>query len=230
MPYSLLVVDGDAAFGTSLAAFLKREFTVERCALAQQALDLLRKSKPDLMVLDPDLPDMGGMTLLSALRDMEAGRELPVILMSRTKTEEQVVAAFELGVDDFLVKPVDPRELLVRARAVLRRRFERVEHWGAPLSSGGVEIDPSQRSCVVRGKHVSLQPREFELLEIMMRKAGRVLTRAYLLETVWGMSSGADTRAVDVMVSRLRKRLGASGKRIGTVSKMGYSFVNPDAV
>ena len=224
MPYSILMVGGDAKEQTAQAAALKPEFDLSGCRLARQALEWLEKSKPDPALIDAQLDDMDGLTFLQAVRQIEVGRDLPVIVLAERKTEESVVRAYDLGVDDFLVKPVDPRELVVRVRAVLRRRFERAEQWAAPLSVGGVEIDPSQRLCLARGKSVPLQPREFELLEILMRKAGRVLTRAYLLETVWGMSPKAETRAVDVMVSRVRRRLGRLGARIQTISKLGYVF------
>lgn len=224
MPYRILLIDPDPRAQAAEASALRSEFDVDACRLGREALERLEKGKPDLALLDAELPDMDGLTLLQAFRQTEPGRDLPAIVLSPKKTEDGVVRAYDLGVDDFLVRPVDARELIVRVRAVLRRRFERAEHWGAPLSAGELEIDPSQRLCLAKGKAIVLQPREFELLEILMRKAGRVLTRAYLLETVWGMSAKAQTRAVDVMVSRIRRRLGRVGARIQTVSKLGYVF------
>lgn len=224
MPYRILIVNGEPKEQAAEVSALRTEFDVDPCRLGREALERLEKGKPDLALLDSVLPDMDGLTLLQAIRQAEAGRDLPAIVLAARKTEDAVVRAYDLGVDDFLVRPVDPRELVVRIRAVLRRRFERAEHWGAPMSLAGIEIDPSQRLCVVKGKPVTLQAREFELLEILMRKAGRVLTRAYLLETVWGMSPKAETRAVDVMVSRVRRRLGRLGSRIETIAKLGYVF------
>ena len=230
MPYSLLILDRDVKSNTALVARLKPEFDVAACAAAQTALERLRSRHPNILLLDSELSEMTGIAFLRVLRETEYGKDLPVILLSARKTEESVEQAFALGVEDYMVKPFDQRELVVRIRAVLRRRFEGAEHWGPPLSIGGVEIDPSQRRCSVNGRRIRLRPREFELLEILMRKAGRVLTRSYLLETIWGMSSTAETRAVDGMVSRLRKRLGATtGKMVETVSKMGYTFRNPAA-
>jgi len=226
MAYNILLLGGDSKSRASLAQWFRKEFQVVACRLAREALDALKSAPPDLLVLDLDVADMDGLTFLRVLRETE-GRELPVIVLSARKTEESVARAFELGAEDYLSRPFDLRELAARVRAVLRRRWERAEHWGSALSLGGVEIDPSQRRTIVHGKRVTLRPREFELLEILMRKAGRVLTRAYLLETVWGMSSSADTRAVDVMVSRLRRRLGRAAKMIETVSKLGYCFANP---
>lgn len=226
MPPKVLQVDPEAQAGP---AGDPGEFEWSRCRYAREALESAHKNPPNLLVLGLDLPDMPGLTLLKVLRDTEYGREMPVIVVSGSKTASSVKEAFELGADDYVVSPVDPRELAARARAVLRRKLQRQDHWAAPLSLAGIDIDPSQRLCVVRGRRVILRPMEFALLDTFMRRAGRVLTRTYLLETVWGMASKAETRAVDVMVSRLRKRLGPSGKLIETVSKMGYSFREPGA-
>lgn len=225
MPYHLIIVDGNTDSRSDLVKQLQPEFAVEACALAREALERLQAHSPDLLLLDLGVPDMEGLTFLQVLRDTEHGKELPVIVLSARRTEAEVIQAFELGIEDYLVKPADPRELIVRIRTVLRRNIERTDHWGSALRLSGIEIDPSQRRCLVNGRRVVLRPREFELLEILMRKAGRVLRRVYLLETVWGMSSVADTRAVDVMVSRLRRHLGKrAGRLIETVSKLGYSF------
>ena len=229
MPYKVLVLEGDPEQRVWLSDWLAREFVVDSCGLAREALEKAKQGKPDLLVLAVDVPDMPGMSFLAVLRDTDYGHGLPVIAVAPERTEEGVLRAFDLGVEDYLVRPFDPRELVARCRTVLRRRYERGEYLGAPLSVAGVEIDPGQRRCRARGKRVTLRPREFALLEILMRKAGRVLTRAYLLETVWDMSSSADTRAVDVMVSRLRKHLGRhAGKMIETISKMGYCFASPE--
>lgn len=228
MPYNLLIVDGNPQSSAELLQWLSQEYEVTVCKLASQALARLRTKRPDLLLTDLDLPDMEGLTFLSVLRDTEHGTDLPVIVLSAHKTEESVMRAFDFGIEDYVTKPVDPQEIVVRVRTVLRRRFERTEHWGTSISLMGIEIDPNQRRCVVNGKRVALRPREFALLEILMRKSGRVLSRPYLLETIWGMSSSAETRAVDGMISRLRRRLGKRAARmIETVSKMGYSFRSP---
>ena len=132
---------------------------------------------------------------------------------------------FELGADDYLAKDVETAELTARLRAALRRRFERRDQLGSPMQIGPIRLDPGLHECRVRGQRRKLRPREFELLEILMRKSGRVLSRPYLLETVWGMSGNASTRAVDVGVSRLRRTLGRrAGNWIETVERFGYRF------
>ena len=226
MPYLILIVEGDAALRKDLCAALKPEFDVVGVGLAREAIAQLKTPRPpDAIICEYDLPDMDGLSFLHMIREGGLGRQTPIVLTSSRKSDDAIVAAFDSGIDDHLPKPFDSRELIVRVRAVLRRRYERIEHWGSQISSAGIEIDPGQRRCSVKGKLVRLQPREFELLEILMRKAGRVLSRPYLLETVWGMNSSAETRAVDVMVSRLRAKLGPrAGTRIETISKLGYCF------
>jgi len=223
MPYHVLLVGESSASQPGLRQALSREFSVDRCVLANEALDHIERHGPDLLVLDLSLRDMDGLTFLRVLRETEIGKIVPVIVVCGRKTEETVERAFAYGAEDLMEAPVDPGELIARMHAVLRRNTEHLDHWGTPLKVGEIEIDPSQRLCSVKGKRVALRPREFELLEILMRKAGRVLKRPYLLEAVWGMDSKADTRAVDMVVSRLRRKLGArTGRKIETVTKLGY--------
>lgn len=228
MPYQVLLLESDREQRDWLLDWFKNEFSVTPCTLAKDALEKLKAQKHDLLLSSMDTPDIPPLTFLSVLRDTDYGKGLPVVAILAQKSEDTTLRLFELGVEDCLSYPFDPRELVARCRTVLRRRFERSEHWGTPLAIAGVEIDPSQRRCVVSGRRLTLRPREFALLEVLMRKAGRVLTRPYLLESVWGMSSDADTRAVDVMVSRLRRSLGqGAAELIETVSKLGYCFRPP---
>lgn len=228
MPYRVLILEPNAEQRGRLSDWFKNEFSVTSCALAKDVLERLKSLKPDLLLLSLDTADIPGITFLSVLRETEQGKTLPVVALSGQRSEEIVLRAFDLGVEDCIAQPFDPRELVARCRTVLRRRYERTEHWGTPLAIAGIEIDPSQRRCMVGGKRLTLRPREFALLEILLRKAGRVLTRPYLLESVWGMSSSADTRAVDVMVSRLRRAIGPdAATMIETVSKLGYCFRAP---
>ena len=225
MAYTLCLIGNDEAL-KSLQP-LGAEFTVESFDAAHNLLKRLRSGPANLLLLDSDIPDMPGIELLRVIRETAYGRDLPIIFMSPKKTKESLAEAFALGVDDYLQKPFDIRELLVRIRAVLRRRFEALEQWGGPLSVGDIGIDPSQRRCLVSGERVSLRPLEFAVLEILMLKAGRVLSRSYLLNNIWHSSSLSDIRAVDTVVSRLRKALGKQGQTIKTVSKLGYYLEPP---
>ncbi|MFA6316519.1 MAG: response regulator transcription factor [Elusimicrobiota bacterium] len=229
MAYKIMVGVADASLAEAVVKLLAPTYSVSSRGMAAQLLQDLSKSNHDLLILDMDLPDMPGSAVLQLLRHSDHGMDLPVLALGRKKSSDDPVQAFDLGVDDFLAKPCDPREVLARVRAVLRRKYERIEHRGSALSIGGVSIDPSQRRCVVNGVRVTLRPGEFNLLEVLMRKAGRVLTRPYILTTVSGMSPTANTRAVDVMVGRLRRKLGQpASKMIETVSKMGYCFMPPE--
>lgn len=228
MPYHLLFLSNQESDDREIRRGLEREYSLRVCARGDKALEEIKAFSPDLLILDLELADMEGLTFLRVLRETPRGKDLPVIVLSLRKTDESVGAAFEYGAEDFMKRPVDPGELLARVRVILRRNREQLDHWGTPLTVGEIEIDPSQRLCLVKGRRVSLRPREFELLEILMRKAGRVLRRSYLLETVWGMSSAAQTRAVDMVISRLRGKLGSrAGRLIETVSKLGYSLRTP---
>ena len=203
---------------------------LESVRTGAQALRQVLDDPPDLVIVDVDLPDFDGLAWLEMLRRTREGRDLPAIIVSEKNVEERIVQAFANGADDFICYGTcDTLELQARLRAVLRRRFQREAQLSDGISLGSVTLDPSRHTCRVRGRSRDLRPREFELLEILMRKAGRVLSRPYLLETIWGMSHLADTRTVDVTVSRLRIALGKqAGRWIETVERFGYRFRDPD--
>ncbi|MBI5244799.1 MAG: response regulator transcription factor [Elusimicrobia bacterium] len=230
MGYRLLVISEDERFcGLIRACAAQAEHLVDFSKTGAQAMRMLRERRVDLAVLDSKLPDMEGLAWLAMARQAEAGAKLPVIAASSRRLDAEVAAAFELGAEDYVLKNCDPAELTARIQAVLRRRFEREERLGFAMSVGPIALDPARHECRVRGKKADLRPREFELLEILMRKAGRVLSRVYLLEAIWGMSAAANTRAVDVGISRLRLALGRrAGRWIETVERFGYRFRTPE--
>lgn len=231
MAYRLLLVGDDKPWADPVSGALNADYMVGRVTSAASALERINADGCDLVLLDCDSSAAEGMTWLKALRHTDAGKQLPVIAASARKTDDMVAQAFEWGADDFVLKSVEPVELLARVRSVLRRRFEREASFGSAMTIGSVTLDPARHKCLVRSTPVKLNPREFELLELLMRKAGRVLSRAYLLETLWGMSRFANTRTVDVSVSRLRKALGArAGRWVETVERYGYRFKDPEEV
>lgn len=205
---------------------------IEAVRTGAQGFKALLAAGPDLVFLDLAIPDIDGLSWLAILREMREGKELSVIVAGEKLGPEELARSFELGAEDcILFRHCDPRELSARVRAVLRRRAPRAEQAAAALAMGPLELDPGRHRCFSGGKEVRLRPREFELLEILMRKAGRVLSRPYLLESVWGMSSAANTRAVDVTISRLRKALGKkAGRWVESVEKFGYRFCDPDKI
>lgn len=184
----------------------------------------------DLIILDLELPAAERLGWFRSLRQAESGRKFPVVLAGPEKSDAELAEAFELGADDYVLKSCDERELLARLKSVLRRRFEKSMVHEGVVTVGAVSLDLARHVCRVRGKAVALNPREFELLVTLLRKAGRVLSRPYLLELVWGMSAAATTRSVDVSVSRLRRALGPrAGRGIETVEGYGYRFRDPGA-
>lgn len=230
MAYRILLVSADKSWCDFMLAACAREYLVSAANLPAEGLSRAAEGACDLAVLDAH-SQSGDLSWLRALRHIDSGRQLPVVVVAQTKEDDDVARAFEWGADDYVRKDCDPAELLARLRSVLRRRFEREAVWGAALSIGAITLDPAKHACVVRRTRVKLNPREFELLELLMRKAGRVLTRAYLLESLWGMSRFANTRTVDVSVSRLRKALGRrAGKWVETVERYGYRFRDPAEV
>lgn len=231
MAYRLQVVTADKVWASGVAACaVAGQYTCGTVGNGADALKNILESAADLTVIDLDLAELGGLSWLQVLRQTDEGRTAPIIVASRRKDDDECAAAFELGADDYVLKSCDPVELLARLRSVLRRRLERGETFGGTeLEVGPIRLDPARHRCWVRKALVELKPREFELLEIMMRKAGRVLSRTYLLETIWGMSRMANTRTVDVAVSRLRRALGKRASRsIETVERFGYRFKDPE--
>lgn len=229
MSYRLLAIGGNAKMGALLGGCVSDGgYVLDIVNTGTEGLRIIMESSPDLALIDVDLPDIGGLAWLQVLRQTGPGKELPVIVASDRKIDDEVADAFAWGADDFVLKDCDPAEFAARTRAVLRRRFERLERAGGMVSIGAITLDPARHRCLVRASRVSLRPREFELLETLMRKAGRVLSRAYLLESVWGMTRDVDTRAVDVTVSRLRRALGPrAGRWVETVERYGYRFRDP---
>lgn len=204
-------------------------YAVETVKTGAQGFKAVIAARPDLVFLDAATPDMDPSSWLGILRDMREGKDLPVIITGEKLGHEEVASYFELGADDCVsTRLCDPRELAARIRATLRRHAPPAEIPACSLTAGPICLDPGKHRCYVDGKEVSLRPREFELLEMLMKKAGRVLSRPYLLECVWGMASTANTRAVDVTTSRLRKALGPrAGAWIGSVDRFGYRFAEP---
>lgn len=197
-----------------------------------QGFKAILAARPDLVFLDIGIADIDGLSWLEILREMKEGRDLSVIVGGEKMDPKEIARAFELGADDcILFGHCDPREVAARIHATLRRHLASEDRAGAALVLGPVKLDLSCHRCFVGGEEVRLRPREFELLEILIRKAGRVLSRPYLLESVWGMSGSASTRAVDATVYRLRKALGEKAAGwIEPVTKFGYRFSDPGKI
>jgi two-component system phosphate regulon response regulator PhoB len=198
-------------------------FTVETAASGREALEKLQRAAPDLVVLDLMLPDMSGTEVCRWLRGRPEFVDLLVLMLTAKSEEVDRVVGFELGADDYVTKPFSPRELVLRVRALLRRRAG-VATEGNILERDLVRIDLDRHRCYVESEEVILTAKEFQLLATLMRRPGRVLTRERLLDEIWGSDVTVTLRTIDTHLKRLREKLGAAGDRIETVRGVGYRF------
>ncbi|MER8011132.1 response regulator transcription factor [Streptomyces sp. NPDC094149] len=218
-PGAVLVVDDDAAIRRSLERGLRLSgFAVRTAESGQQALAAVRDMPPDVLVLDVSMPGMSGIEVCERLRG--DGGDLPVLMLSALDETADRIAGLQAGGDDYLVKPFALQELVLRLRALLRRRPPA----GEVLRVAGLVIDPAARTAERDGRPLELTRREFELLEVLARNAGIVLTRDQLLDRVWGYDFDVRTDAVDTFVSYLRRKLEADGRPrlVHTVRGVGF--------
>ncbi|WP_329015043.1 MULTISPECIES: response regulator transcription factor [unclassified Streptomyces] len=219
---TVLVVDDDAAIRRSLERGLRLNgFTVRTAADGTGALAAIGQEPPDVLVLDVSMPGLSGIQVCTRLR--AEGRELPVLMLSALDESADRIAGLQAGGDDYLVKPFALQELVLRLRALLRRSPPTGRE---VLREAGIEIDPGARTALRDGRVLDLTRREFQLLEVLMRNAGLVLTRDQLLERVWGYDFEVRTDAVDTFVSYLRRKLEADGapRLVHTVRGVGFVF------
>ena len=186
-------------------------------------LERVRSEKPDLLILDLMLPEMNGIEICKLLRKQESTSALPIIMLTAKGEEIDKVVGFEVGADDYLVKPFSTRELLLRIKAVLRRSSpDKSEE--KVICAGPVVIDTSRHRVTVQGEEVVLTTTEFKLLVTLAERLGRMQSRDHLLQHVWGYNNMADTRTVDTHITRLRNKLGPAGEMIKTVRGFGYKM------
>ncbi|MBI3744932.1 MAG: response regulator transcription factor [Chloroflexi bacterium] len=185
------------------------------------AVEAHRKLRPDLVILDLMLPGMDGFEVCRAIR-REA--DTPVIMLTARTDDVDAIVGLELGADDYVTKPFNPRALVARVKAILRRTDGTVR-LGRPIEVGSLRIDPRRREVAVGSQVVELRAREFDLLAALARDPGVVLSREALLEDVWGTDFPGETRTVDVHVSELRRKLGPDGPSIESVRGIGYRLI-----
>ncbi len=224
MPGRVLLIDDDKKLATMVSDYLERHgFAVEARFDARSGLEALDRSPPDALVLDVMLPDGDGFEIC---RELRAHSELPILMLTARGEATDRIVGLELGADDYLPKPFDPRELLARLRAILRRAPSRGEGDAErPLRFGQLEIDPSARTVRVAGQACELTSYQFDLLLALARHPGRVLSRERLMELVRGESLAAFDRSIDVHVSRIRSAIESNPqqpRRILTVRGAGY--------
>lgn len=221
----LLVVDDESPMRRMIEEILRNEgFSVRAAASAEDALLELRRGVPDLAVLDVRLPGMSGFDLCRKMREVPEWRGVPVIFLTSKEDQASKVAGLELGGDDYVTKPFGAPELAARVKAVLRR--VKGGETPAPLKGGAVLLDPEKRRVTVKGREVPLTAKQFDMLKLLLEKDGATLTRAYLMEALWGRDAEESSRSIDQHVYRLRKALGRHGDCVQSVEGVGYRWKN----
>jgi two-component system response regulator RegX3 len=221
----VLVVEDEESFSDALSYLLRREgYEVAVAGSGADALARFDRTGADLVLLDLMLPGLSGTEVCRALRRRS---RVPIIIVTARDSEVDKVVGLELGADDYVTKPFSSRELVARIRAVLRRGVDVDDLVGSIVEAGPVRMDVERHTVSVDGRPVSLPLKEFDLLELLLRNAGRVLTRGQLIDRVWGADYVGDTKTLDVHVKRLRSKIEpdpANPKYLVTVRGLGYKF------
>jgi two-component system response regulator RegX3 len=221
----ILVVEDEASFSDPLSYLLRKEgYEVAVAETGHEALDDFDRAGADLVLLDLMLPGLSGTEVCRALRQRS---NVPVIMLTAKDSEIDKVVGLEIGADDYVTKPYSSRELLARIKAVLRRHAEPEDLVPATIEAGPVRMDVERHIVTVEGRPTQLPLKEFELLEMLLRNTGRVLTRMQLIDRVWGSDYVGDTKTLDVHVKRLRAKIEpdpAEPRHIVTVRGLGYKF------
>jgi two-component system response regulator RegX3 len=224
----ILIVEDEESLADSVRYNLEREgYVVTVAPDGRRALERFRAEQPSLVILDLMLPEVSGLDLCRAIR---AESDVPIIMVTAKDSEADKVTGLELGADDYLTKPFSVRELVSRVRALLRRAG--LVSGGSKddvLDGGPVQMDVVRHEVLVAGEPMAFPPKEFELLETFLRRKGRLLTRDFLIEEVWGSDYFGDTKTLDVHVKRLRKKIEADPHdptHLVTVRGLGYKFVD----
>jgi two-component system, OmpR family, alkaline phosphatase synthesis response regulator PhoP len=221
---SILVVDDERNIVDLLRLYLEKEgYAVIAAGDGEQALVFHQRHEPDLVILDLMLPKRDGFEVC---REIRRRGDTPVIMLTARDEDVDAIVGLELGADDYVTKPFNPRALVARVKAVLRRADGAVRA-GRPFEVGVLRVDPRRRDAYVGERRLVLRPREFDLLVALARDPGVVLTRDMLLEDVWGTDFAGETRTVDVHVAELRKALAPDGPEIETARGYGYRMVPP---
>jgi two-component system response regulator RegX3 len=221
----ILIVEDEVSFSDPLSYLLKKEgYDVAIAETGPDGLAEFDKNGADLVLLDLMLPGLSGVDVCRALRQRSS---VPVIMLTAKDSEIDKVVGLEIGADDYVTKPYSSRELLARVKAVLRRLSEPEDLLPSTLESGPVRMDVERHTVSVQGRSASLPLKEFELLEMLLRNSGRVLTRMQLIDRVWGSDYVGDTKTLDVHIKRLRAKIEpdpANPVHIVTVRGLGYKF------
>ena len=226
---TILLVEDEPTITEPLAESLEREgFDTKVAATAAEALELAARIQPDLVLLDVMLPDGSGFDVCRELRQRS---QVPIIMLTARGEEADRVVGLELGADDYIVKPFSAREVAARIRAVLRRADSPTQPDEKPIELGELRLDPARREVTKDGEVLELSRKEFELLQLLMRSAGSVVTRERAIDEVWDTNWFGSTKTLDVHVSGLRRKLGDDSNEprfLHTVRGVGFRFSSPE--
>ncbi len=226
MKETILIVEDEKDIVKMLEYNLKKEgFKTLSVSDGEDALDAASSKRPDLIILDLMLPGIDGLEVCKSLKNERKTQSIPIIILTAKAQESDKIVGLELGADDYVTKPFSPRELIARIKAVLRRMKEK-DKLPELLKIGDLKIDFSKIVVSIKDKTIELTAKEFELLKTLIEKKGRVLSRDYLLDNIWGFEHAIEiqTRTVDVHIRTLRKKLKSEARRIVTVKNYGYRF------
>jgi two-component system alkaline phosphatase synthesis response regulator PhoP len=221
---TILVIDDERNIVDLVRLYLEKEgWAVIAAGNGEDGLELHRRHEPDLVILDLMLPRVDGFEVC---RELRRRGDTPILMLTARDDDVDSIVGLELGADDYVTKPFNPRALVARVKAILRRT-DATTRGGRPIEIGSLRIDPRRREATIGDRRLELRAREFDLLAALARDPGVVLTRDVLLESVWGTDFPGETRTVDVHVAEVRKKLGEDGPQIETVRGLGYRLVPP---
>ena len=221
---TILVIDDERNIVDLLRLYLEKEgWAVLAAGNGEDGLALHLRHEPDLVILDLMLPRIDGFEVC---RELRRRGDTPILMLTARDDDVDSIVGLELGADDYVTKPFNPRALIARVKAILRRT-EGTTRGGRPIEVGTLRVDPRRREASVGDRRLELRAREFDLLAALAREAGAVLTRDALLERVWGTDFPGETRTVDVHIGEVRRKLGDDGPPIETVRGFGYRLVPP---
>jgi DNA-binding response OmpR family regulator len=220
----ILLVDDEPSITELARMYLERDgFRIHEAADGESALEAATKQKPALIVLDVMLPKLDGFDVCRKLRT--AGDNVPIIMLTARDEDIDKILGLELGADDYLTKPFNPRELVARVKAILRRSESKKDSDNKPIHRGDLMIDPASREARLAVRTLDLRAQEFDLLLTLAESPGRVFSREQLLQLAWGFDYYGQTRTVDVHIAHLRKKLEGGAVKIETVTGVGYKLV-----
>jgi DNA-binding response OmpR family regulator len=225
---SILIVEDDKNISKLVKYNLEQEgYECSQAYNGEKALEALKNETFDIIILDIMLPGMSGLDVAKAAKADESLKYIPIIMLTARGEEIDRIVGLELGADDYMVKPISPRELALRIKAILQRNRPREDKNGI-IKYGDITIDTSRHKILVKNKPVEFTQMEFKLLVTFIERAGRVQTREQLLEDVWNIDSTIDTRTIDTHIKRIREKLGKTGACIETVRGLGYRLKDED--